>query len=129
MELLTSGADNKTALLNFLQDLINKSKSQIALDRSLLAANSRAEGTLPSIITFPYSRHSSYAELCHLVDAFKPKDVWPNTVNPREWLEQGMAIPIPNGHHQLLMLGFCQVLPLNTCLESIVLAFHFDTTS
>ncbi|EGO54708.1 hypothetical protein NEUTE1DRAFT_124903 [Neurospora tetrasperma FGSC 2508] len=99
LELLTSGADNKTALLNFLQDLINKSKSQIALERSMLAAHNAAEGSLPSLITFPYSRHSSYAELCHLVDVFKPKDVWPNTVNPREWLEQGITIEHLFGKH------------------------------
>ncbi|KAK1775099.1 beta-lactamase-like protein [Copromyces sp. CBS 386.78] len=99
LELLTSGADNKAALLSFLQDLIDKSTSQIAQDMSILAANSRAGGNLPSIITFPYSRHSSYAELCHLVDAFKPKDVWPNTVNPREWLEQGVTIEHFFGKH------------------------------
>ncbi|KAJ4392811.1 hypothetical protein N0V85_006822 [Neurospora sp. IMI 360204] len=99
LELLTSGAENKTALLNFLRDLINKSESQIALNRSFLAANSRAGGNLPSIITFPYSRHSSYAELCHLLNAFKPKDVWPNTVNPREWLEQGITIEHLFGKH------------------------------
>ncbi|KAL0467660.1 beta-lactamase-like protein [Neurospora intermedia] len=99
LELLTSGANNKAALLNFLQDLINKSKSQIALERSMLAAHSAAEGNLPSLITFPYSRHSSYAELCHLVDTCKPKDVWPNTVNPREWLEQGITIEHLFGTH------------------------------
>ncbi|KAK3401585.1 hypothetical protein B0T20DRAFT_118021 [Sordaria brevicollis] len=92
LELLMSGTDNKTALINFLRDLINKSESQIAVNRSFLAANSRARGDLPGLITFPYSRHSSYAELCHLVDAFKPKDVWPNTVHPREWFEQGITI-------------------------------------
>ncbi|TGO33219.1 hypothetical protein BHYA_0259g00010 [Botrytis hyacinthi] len=42
---------------------------------------------LPKVITFPYSRHSSYAELCHLVDIFKPKDVYPCTVDEEEWHE------------------------------------------
>ncbi|KAF2261108.1 hypothetical protein CC78DRAFT_619695 [Lojkania enalia] len=36
-------------------------------------------------IRFPYSRHSSYSELCLLVDAFKPKDVYPCTVDEEEW--------------------------------------------
>ncbi|EEA21635.1 DNA repair protein, putative [Talaromyces marneffei ATCC 18224] len=38
-------------------------------------------------ITFPYSRHSSYAELCELVQAFKPKDVFPCTVDEKNWNE------------------------------------------
>ncbi|EED16791.1 DNA repair protein, putative [Talaromyces stipitatus ATCC 10500] len=38
-------------------------------------------------ITFPYSRHSSYAELCELVQAFKPKDVFPCTVDGKNWNE------------------------------------------
>ncbi|KAK8203363.1 hypothetical protein M8818_005341 [Zalaria obscura] len=36
-------------------------------------------------ITFPYSRHSSYSELRYLVQAFKPKDVYPCTVDERTW--------------------------------------------
>jgi hypothetical protein len=36
-------------------------------------------------IRFPYSRHSSFAELCGLVDAFKPKDVFPCTVDEKKW--------------------------------------------
>jgi DNA cross-link repair 1C protein len=34
---------------------------------------------------FPYSRHSSYAELCELVAAFKPRDIFPCTVDPNTW--------------------------------------------
>ncbi|GAB7329712.1 hypothetical protein MBLNU13_g01444t1 [Cladosporium sp. NU13] len=40
---------------------------------------------LPKQITFPYSRHSSYEELCYLIDAFKPKDIWPCTVDKANW--------------------------------------------
>lgn len=36
-------------------------------------------------IRFPYSRHSSYSELCFLVDAFHPKDVFPCTVDEVNW--------------------------------------------
>ncbi|KAK1246263.1 hypothetical protein MKX08_000065 [Trichoderma sp. CBMAI-0020] len=43
---------------------------------------------LPNIIRFPYSRHSSYPELCNLVDAFKPKDVWPCTFHLESWREK-----------------------------------------
>lgn len=48
-----------------------------------------AEG-LPRRIDFPYSRHSSYPELCEFVGAFKPRDVWPCTVNPTEWMNEGI---------------------------------------
>jgi hypothetical protein len=37
---------------------------------------------------FPYSRHSSYGELCLLVKAFKPKDVFPCTVDANTWSEE-----------------------------------------
>ena len=36
---------------------------------------------------FPYSRHSSYSELCELVAAFRPKDIHPCTVDPSTWNE------------------------------------------
>jgi DNA cross-link repair 1C protein len=45
----------------------------------------RTTGGLPKTITFPYSRHSSYSELCHLVQAFQPKDVYPCTVDEATW--------------------------------------------
>ncbi|KIW08886.1 hypothetical protein, variant [Verruconis gallopava] len=40
---------------------------------------------LPKSIRFPYSRHSSYAELCGLVQAFRPRDVHPCTVDEETW--------------------------------------------
>lgn len=46
---------------------------------------------LPRTIYFPYSRHSSYPELCEFVGAFRPRDVWPCTVHPVEWLNEGMS--------------------------------------
>jgi hypothetical protein len=36
-------------------------------------------------IRFPYSRHSSYSELCELVAAFRPQDVFPCTVDEVNW--------------------------------------------
>lgn len=36
-------------------------------------------------IRFPYSRHSSYSELCELIAAFKPRDVFPCTVDEATW--------------------------------------------
>ncbi|KAJ5106374.1 hypothetical protein N7456_003049 [Penicillium angulare] len=55
------------------------------------------DSDLPNTIHFPYSRHSSYSELCHLIAAFKPKDIHPCTVDPSSWSE---AVSIRNlfGH-------------------------------
>lgn len=41
----------------------------------------------PRTITFPYSRHSSYSELCELVAAFRPQDIHPCTVDEDSWTE------------------------------------------
>ncbi|KAL2802633.1 beta-lactamase-like protein [Aspergillus granulosus] len=43
---------------------------------------------LPRTIRFPYARHSSYDELCELVAAFKPRDIYPCTVYSSEWDEE-----------------------------------------
>ena len=40
---------------------------------------------LPKQIKFPCSRHSSYEELCLLIDAFKPKSIYPCTVDEPKW--------------------------------------------
>ncbi|KAL3425052.1 artemis protein [Phlyctema vagabunda] len=49
-------------------------------------SSTKAHGSsLPKLITFPYSRHSSYEELCHLVSVFKPRDVYPCTVDEKNW--------------------------------------------
>ncbi|EXJ89836.1 hypothetical protein A1O3_02903 [Capronia epimyces CBS 606.96] len=38
-------------------------------------------------IHFPYSRHSSYHELRHLIGVFRPKDICPCTVDLESWCE------------------------------------------
>lgn len=43
--------------------------------------------SLPNVITFPYARHSSYSELCYIVKAFNPKDIYPCTVDEENWHE------------------------------------------
>ncbi|KAJ4366421.1 hypothetical protein N0V83_008057 [Neocucurbitaria cava] len=56
---------------------------------SILASNvSKDEATEPPrnrTIQFPYSRHSSYMELCGLVEAFRPMNVYPCTVDEDGW--------------------------------------------
>ncbi|KAI5303044.1 hypothetical protein KEM56_000093 [Ascosphaera pollenicola] len=39
-------------------------------------------------IKFPFSRHSSYSELCELIQAFRPRDIIPCTVDKDKWSEQ-----------------------------------------
>jgi hypothetical protein len=47
--------------------------------------SARAQADLPRTITFQYSRHSSYAELCDLLGILKPKDIYPCTVDKEGW--------------------------------------------
>jgi DNA cross-link repair 1C protein len=41
-----------------------------------------------SMQEFPYSRHSSYEELLNLIEAFRPKDVFPCTVDEKTWCDE-----------------------------------------
>ncbi|KAL4928553.1 putative DNA repair protein [Aspergillus undulatus] len=52
---------------------------------------------LPRTIRFPYSRHSSYAELCELVAAFKPRDIHPCIVDSENW-DEGFSMQRLFGH-------------------------------
>ncbi|KAI2464736.1 Metallo-hydrolase/oxidoreductase [Annulohypoxylon bovei var. microspora] len=47
---------------------------------------------LSNRIVFPYARHSSLLELRHFVETFKPKDIWPCTVDPACWMEKGITM-------------------------------------
>ncbi|KAF2170147.1 hypothetical protein M409DRAFT_64497 [Zasmidium cellare ATCC 36951] len=60
-----------------------KIKQSMAPAKRLSGTDPASE--LPSRITFPYSRHSSYSELCMLIEAFKPKDIYPCTVDHKGW--------------------------------------------
>jgi hypothetical protein len=75
------------------RDVINAlfKKIQSSQSQSKPSSNTTS-ATLPKVITFPYSRHSSYPELCHLVDVLQPRDIWPCTVQPQEWLRKGISI-------------------------------------
>ncbi|RFN49261.1 hypothetical protein FIE12Z_6482 [Fusarium flagelliforme] len=78
--LSTHSADEIITML--IQRLSKSSKNQKPIH----------EGALPKTIYFPYSRHSSLPELRHFVDVFRPKDVWPCTVSPAEWLKNGITV-------------------------------------
>ncbi|KAI6900006.1 hypothetical protein KC318_g8075 [Hortaea werneckii] len=76
-------------LVPALAKLVTKAKGQgqkrdpFVKGRSSVSS-ARADG-LPKQITFPYSRHSSYSELCRLIEAFKPSDIHPCTVDKAKW--------------------------------------------
>ncbi|KAI1208228.1 Metallo-hydrolase/oxidoreductase [Annulohypoxylon truncatum] len=48
--------------------------------------------TLSNRIVFSYARHSSLPELRHFVETFRPKDIWPCTVDPAHWMERGITM-------------------------------------
>ncbi|KAG0651652.1 DNA cross-link repair 1C [Hyphodiscus hymeniophilus] len=66
---------------------IAEKKSAAPCDTPALVVHEMQLEALPRILTFPYSRHSSYEELCHLVKVFNPRDVYPCTVDEMNWDE------------------------------------------
>lgn len=52
--------------------------------RKTLCSNS---ASAYNTVYFPYARHSSYRELCDLVAAFRPMDIYPCTVDEDKWTE------------------------------------------
>jgi hypothetical protein len=60
-------------------------QSLISAISSLPAPQTRGPRSLNRTIHFPYSRHSSHSELCSLISALNPKDVYPCTVDEAAW--------------------------------------------
>ncbi|ORY12413.1 beta-lactamase-like protein [Clohesyomyces aquaticus] len=111
MELCASKIEDQELLsrvLSFLQKALDQGNDKIELGMdiqkesqgnddnlslhtliSILAAHvnetKQAKERQNETIRFPYSRHSSYSELCTLVEAFKPRDVYPCTVDEGKW--------------------------------------------
>lgn len=71
---------------------------------------------LLTLQTFPYSRHSSYEELCDLVKIFKPMDIYPCTVDEMSW-DKNVGMETLFGH---LCSGniFTHDIEMNVLLES-----------
>lgn len=84
-------------VLNLLEEIESDDEQGLhTVYRSLVAAAKQDRGhrsstTLTNRIRFPYSRHSSYGEVCHLVSALRPMDIWPCTVDTMRWIRQGMG--------------------------------------
>ncbi|KAB5566682.1 beta-lactamase-like protein [Coniochaeta sp. 2T2.1] len=87
LDISTFGEANDTVLGNAVHAIAKKSKLGRYQPKDIEVMD-----ILPKTITFPYSRHASYPELCDLVSAFKPRDVWPCTVSPAEWVKDGTTI-------------------------------------
>ncbi|KAJ4345118.1 hypothetical protein N0V95_005890 [Ascochyta clinopodiicola] len=76
-----------------LQKESQVSDEDLSLQRLVTALSSsasrkqinNADALRNKTIRFPYSRHSSYSELCELVAALKPRDVFPCTVDEATW--------------------------------------------
>ncbi|KAM6480720.1 hypothetical protein HDV62DRAFT_381286 [Trichoderma sp. SZMC 28011] len=87
---LSSAEDaHSTDLQRAMFSIIN---SQLMATHTRTKVEQRCETNLPNVIRFPYSRHSSYAELCNLVSAFKPRDIWPCTFHLEAWQKNAMSI-------------------------------------
>ncbi|KAK2006099.1 artemis protein [Colletotrichum eremochloae] len=88
LDITTFGDKHETAILDAFRAMAQKRQSV----SEEVVSSSDGSAELPRVITFPYSRHSSYQELCDLVRVFRPKDVWPCTVNIPEWLGGNVTI-------------------------------------
>ncbi|KAK0124050.1 hypothetical protein ONS95_009036 [Cadophora gregata] len=93
----SDGEDSNVSLAQLAAAVIRAVTEQQRND--LITSREKGKSqSLPKVITFPYSRHSSYEELCELLKIFKPKDVWPCTEDPYYWHEVGMSIKDLFGH-------------------------------
>lgn len=79
-----------TALANRVARIIKELESPEELPKQ--------PGSLPQHIMFPYSRHSSYSELCALVEAFKPRDIYPCTTVPEKHWKANHSMAYLFGH-------------------------------
>lgn len=70
-------------LVSLLAKRVTKLKSAGFAARTNSAV--QTQNGLPKQITFPYSRHASYGELCILVEALMPRNIYPCTVDKSNW--------------------------------------------
>lgn len=74
MQRESQGGDDDVSLQTLIDILLHR----VAQANEINGPENRA-------IRFPYSRHSSYSELCTLINALKPRDVYPCTVDDENW--------------------------------------------
>lgn len=90
LDVLDSDQNPTMTLTDFVQRLSEKNHwADASKQHPLLMKNGFApDNDSNDTIHFPYSRHSSYHELRHLVEMFRPKDICPCTVDPEKWSEE-----------------------------------------
>ncbi|KAI9660767.1 MAG: hypothetical protein M1831_003459 [Alyxoria varia] len=75
---------------------VTSSSESFSKEDKKITRDSKAPQTatlsLPKTIKFPYSRHSSYAELRNLVEVFRPKDVYPCTAPTQEEFKESKSM-------------------------------------
>ncbi|KAI4258097.1 MAG: hypothetical protein LQ352_001340 [Teloschistes flavicans] len=88
--------------MNLIEKALDSGKRAIALDlqdasleedtiplenlaRLLSTLASQEDAQQQRKESFPYSRHSSYEEMCHLLSVFKPRDVYPCVTDRETW--------------------------------------------
>ena len=123
LDMASFGDKNETALRRAAESIAKLSDGA----RSRSAHGTPSNG-LPRRISFPYSRHSSYPELCEFVDAFNPRDVWPCTVDPVAWMNEGTALRLPR-HSKVVALTSLKGRASGPSLASIAPAIHSNTMS
>ncbi|KAL8705658.1 MAG: hypothetical protein Q9201_001226 [Fulgogasparrea decipioides] len=81
-QLLSNTVVQKIGLHDRRDPLLPTSASQGPSHRSFAL---EPKGDSTKQVRFPYSRHSSYNELCHLLSVFRPKDVYPCVTDEENW--------------------------------------------
>ncbi|OAA67353.1 DNA repair metallo-beta-lactamase [Niveomyces insectorum RCEF 264] len=90
----SADTDDKETTTKRIADAVRDMAAAMRSRETANGADSGSSTGLPRTVTFPYSRHASYAELCDLLDKLRPRDVWPCTVNPAKWFHSGKVITI-----------------------------------
>lgn len=93
LEISSFGEKGETEIGNAVQAITKKSRLGRGKGRSN-GVDTKGRAASRRVLAFPHSRHSSYPELCDFLKAFRPKDVWPCTVDPVDWLRNGKSSSI-----------------------------------
>lgn len=91
---LVAVEDGATSLID---ERVETPSRCVGRGRAKTLQTSSVRQELPRSIEFPYSRHSSYEELCDLVKAFEPADVYPCTIN-EDYMDLGVSVKDLFGH-------------------------------
>lgn len=80
-----------------IDERVETSSNGVGWGRTKAVETCPVRQELPNSIDFPYSRHSSYEELCDLVKAFEPVDVYPCTID-EDYMNLSVSIEYLFGH-------------------------------